>query len=119
MKSGEPYEAPQEESQPNEQVVEFSLLPAERKTLVEQRIQQLIDDLDRTYQIELNKLAEISVKLKQKIDESKTKTKDSYYTSKLTKNNEKIYDALVQYNKSRDSLLKLLQEKKDAGAQEV
>lgn len=88
-----------------------------------ERIEQMLVDLDATYQVELHKLAQVSVNFKKKVEESKTKVKDSYFQSKLEKNNQKIYDALVQYNQSKELLLKhkeqALQEMNNANSQEV
>lgn len=94
-----------------------------RQQILESRVDQMLLDLDNTYQFELHKLADISVKIKKKIDESLTNTKDSYYTSKLEKNNQKIYDMLLQYEQSKTLLLKkkelILGEKKNVNPQEI
>lgn len=119
MKSDETYiELPSiPEDQSQEQSIEFSLDDTTKDQLKRQRIEQVLADLDKTYQIELNKLAELSLKFHQKVEESKTKTKDQYYASKLQKNNEKIYDMLIQYESSRKLIVEYLNKLDESGEQ--
>jgi bifunctional DNA-binding transcriptional regulator/antitoxin component of YhaV-PrlF toxin-antitoxin module len=112
---------------PEQQVVpvmEITLPNELREQLKHQKLDDIIADLDYLYQTELRKLAEISQKFKAKIEESKTNVKDSYYTSKLEKNNEKIYDMLLQYEQSKRLLEAYKaqiekEENADAGTQTV
>lgn len=94
-----------------EQVVEVVVPPEFKEQLKDKRIDDVIKDLDLLYQTELRNLIDVSTKYKQKIEESKTKTKDHYYSSKLTKNNEKIYDMLIQYEQSKALLMEYKKQK--------
>lgn len=86
-------------------IVEITIPNELREQLKHQKLDDIIADLDYLYQTELRKLAEVSQKIKVKIEESKTKVKDSYFSSKLEKNNEKIYDMLLQYEQSKTLLM--------------
>lgn len=97
-------------NEPDSTIVQETIVSeAEKNELKRARLLQIIKDIDLTYEIELNKLVEISIKIKEQIDKAKTKTKDTYYQSKLEKNNNKIFEALVQYNSSKQALLKQLE----------
>lgn len=91
--------------QQDAQVIEITLPHEFKNQLKHRKIDDMIADLDYAYQDELKKLIKISSKIKEKIEESKTNVKDSYFTSKLAKNNEKVYDMLVQYEQSKQILL--------------
>jgi len=98
-----------------EQEIEIPLQFSESNKLLLKinRLQALIENHEYEYNIEINKLIAVSQKYKEAIDKSSTKTKDSYYTSKLTKNNEKIFDMLVQFENSKNLLTTELQKLND------
>lgn len=88
-------------------VVQFTITHEDKLKAKLSRIEQMLIDAEREFITLMNTLVEKSVGIKKVIDGAKTQTKDTYYISRLTKNNEVIYETMMQYEKTKNALTEM------------